>query len=169
MGERSESNLPMVGGMSSTKGDSVNEAAEAIEVAGYRPRVIVIDGDGDVLALLETMFEVADGFELVATSADADLGVLDAAAHQPDAVVVDLDLPNIDGVQVVGRLRRAAPRSRIIVFSAFPDPLTLMEVLRLGADEYLDKARTWADLLPTVELLCASPRAPQSWLPADVS
>jgi DNA-binding response OmpR family regulator len=153
----------MVGSDHSTKGDGMTEAA------GDRRRVIVIDGDGDVRALLETMLDVADGFELLSASADADRGVREAAAHQPDAVVVDLDLPNVDGVQVIGRLRRAAPMSRIIVFSAFPDPLTLVEVLRQGADDYLDKARTWADLLPTIELLCASPRSPRAWLPVRIS
>jgi DNA-binding response OmpR family regulator len=82
--------------------------------------------------------------------------------------VVDLDLPNLDGVEVIARLRGASPASRIIVFSAFPDPLTLLEVLRQGADEYLDKARTWADLLPTIELLCATPRRLRRWPAVDV-
>jgi DNA-binding NarL/FixJ family response regulator len=162
MSERSDSNVPMLDRHSSKKDEGMTE------VDGIRPRVVVIDADGDVRALLETMLEVADGFELLAVTADVDRGVKDAAAYQPDAIVVDLDLPNLDGVEVIARLRGASPASRIIVFSAFPDPLTLLEVLRQGADEYLDKARTWADLLPTIELLCATPRRLRRWPAVDI-
>jgi hypothetical protein len=40
------------------------------------------------------------------------------------------------------------------VFSAFPDPITLVSVLQAGADSYLDKATAWMDLLPTVAEVC---------------
>jgi two-component system NarL family response regulator len=122
--------------------------------SGGAPRVVVIDGDGDVRDLLEMMLEMADGFRLVHVAVDAERGVRQVAALQPDAVVYDLDLPDIDGIQAIARLRAASPRSRLIVISAFPDPMTLLEVLRQGADEYLDKSRVWADLLPVIELLC---------------
>jgi DNA-binding NarL/FixJ family response regulator len=119
-----------------------------------RPRVVVIDGDGDVSDLLEMMLEMADGFRLVHVAVDVQQGLQHVTALQPDAIVYDLDLPDIDGIQAIALLRAASPGSRIIVFSAFPDPFTLLEVLRQGADEYLDKARAWADLLPIIELLC---------------
>lgn len=126
--------------------------------------MVVIDGDGDVRDLLEMMLEMADGFRLVHVAVDAELGLRHVAALQPDAVVYDLDLPDLDGIQAIARLRAASPHSRIIVISAFPDPFTLLEVLRQGADEYLDKGRAWADLLPVIRLLCAgdelTPRSP---------
>lgn len=123
-----------------------------------RPGVIVIDGDGDVRSLLEAMLEVTEDFRLLGVAEDADTGIELAAALQPDAIVFDLDLPQHGGAQILPLLRVACPGSRIIVFSATPDPLTLVEVLRHGADEYIDKARAWADLLPTMALLCGAAR-----------
>jgi DNA-binding NarL/FixJ family response regulator len=141
------------------------------EVPGPRPRVVVIDGDGDVRDLLEAMLGVADGLHLVAVAADVETGLARVAEAQPDVVVLDLDLPEGEGeggegIPAVARLRAACPGSRIVVFSAFPDPLTLVEVLRRGADEYLDKARAWADLVPTIELLCAGAGDPVPTAPA---
>jgi DNA-binding NarL/FixJ family response regulator len=119
------------------------------------PRVVVIDSDGDIRDLLEAMLDVAEEFRLVKVFADAELGLEEVAARQPDAVVLDLDDPELDGMETIDRLREAAPAARIVVISNFPDPLTLLEALRHGADEYLDKARAWADVLPTIELLCS--------------
>jgi DNA-binding NarL/FixJ family response regulator len=126
-----------------------------VESGENGPRVVVIDGDGDVRNLLEMMLEVDDGFRLVHVAVDPRQGLKHVAALQPDAVVYDLDQPDIDGIQVIAHLRAASPQSRIFVISAFPDPVTLLEVLRQGADEYLDKARAWADLLPIMKLVCA--------------
>ena len=120
---------------------------------------MVIDSDGDVRDLLEAMIELADDLQLARAIGDAERGVASVAALQPDLVLFDLDRPDADAMQTVAELRAAAPDSRIIVFSAFPDPMTLMEVLRRGADDYLDKARTWAELLPVIDLLCARSRS----------
>jgi DNA-binding NarL/FixJ family response regulator len=120
-----------------------------------RPRVVVIDGDGDVRALLETMLEVAEDLELVGASAGVDTGVALVAGTRPDAVVLDLDPDEATGgMDAIVQLREACPEARIVVISSFPDPLTLVHVLRQGADEYLDKARVWADLLPAILHLC---------------
>ncbi len=131
------------------------------------PRVVVIDGDGDIRDLLEAMLDVAEEFRLVKVIADTELGVEAVRSLQPDAVVLDLDDPELEGMEMVIRLREVAPGTRIIVISAFPDPVTLIEALRHGADEYLDKARAWADLLPTIQHLCASPVVEPSARPSD--
>jgi DNA-binding NarL/FixJ family response regulator len=70
--------------------------------------------------------------------------------------VVDLELPDMSGMVVIAEIRAGLPASRIVVFSAFADLLTLFDALRSGADGYLDKASTWAELVPIVAELCTS-------------
>jgi DNA-binding NarL/FixJ family response regulator len=120
-------------------------------------KVVVIDDDPDILALVEMLFEVDDRFDLLAAAPDGRSGVAAVARLRPDAVVVDLELPDIDGLAVIREVRALLPDARIVVFSAFPDPFTLLDVLRVGADGYLDKATAWAELVPTVAGLCAEP------------
>jgi DNA-binding NarL/FixJ family response regulator len=124
--------------------------------------VLLIDDDEDVAGLVETLISVDDRFRLVATSQWAAQGVILADVLQPDAIVLDLHLPGMDGLEALPHLRRVS-RAAIVVFSSFPDPYTLLSVLRRGADAYVDKAQAWAELLPTIvntveELRAKSPR-----------
>ena len=69
----------------------------------------------------------------------------------------DLQLPGMGGLTALPLIRRRAPATRIVVFSAFPDPYTLVDVLQLGADGYLNKGTTWQELVPTLAALCQLP------------
>ncbi len=121
-------------------------------------RVVIVDDDADVRSLLEVLFDVDRRFQVVGTAVDGAQGVALAEREQPDVVVLDLRLPVMDGLTAIPLLRRCAPEARIVVFSAFPDPFTLLDVLRRGADSYIDKAMAWSDLLPTIAgLLTAEP------------
>ena len=111
-------------------------------------RVVVIDDDEDVRELLALMFDLDEKFELVGTAATGSEGVDVVCRLVPDAVVVDLELPGMDGLAVVDHVRELELDIRIVVFSAFPDPFTLLEVLRHGAHGYLNKATAWSELLP---------------------
>jgi DNA-binding NarL/FixJ family response regulator len=127
--------------------------------AAHQHRVVVIDDDPDVCALVEFLFEVDARFDLVGVAGDGRAGVAIVDALHPDAVVVDLDLPELGGLEAIAQIRVLCPDVRIVVFSAFPDPFTLLDVLRCGADSYLDKATAWAELIPTVADLCTESRA----------
>ena len=117
-------------------------------------RIVVIDDDPDVSALLALLFEVDDRFDLVGVAADGRNGIDIVSELEPDAVVVDLDLPEANGLDVIVEIHADLPDTRIVVFSAYPDPYTLLDALRCGADSYLDKATAWAELVPTVAALC---------------
>ena len=116
-------------------------------------RVVVIEDDDEVLGLLEVLFELDGRFEVVGTAASGDTGAAMVADLQPDVVILDLELPRVSGLSTLPVLRATAPDTRVVVFSAFADPMTLVDVLQLGADDYLDKATTWSELLPTIAAL----------------
>src|SRR5438552_1811829 len=124
---------------------------------GGRARVVVVDDDPDVQDLLEFMFEVDERFVVVGFAPDANTAVSLVERERPDAVVLDLQLPGMDGLTALPLIRRRAPEARIVVFSAFPDPFTLVDVLQLGADGYLNKTATWLELIPTLATLCGLP------------
>ena len=117
--------------------------------------IVVIDDDPDVRALVEMLLEVDERFDVLASVGEGRDGVDVVRRLQPDAVVVDLELPDIDGMTVVAEIRAVLPAARIVVFSAFADPFTLLDALRSGADGYLDKGSAWAELVPTLAELCS--------------
>src|SRR4051812_37979109 len=116
--------------------------------------IVVIDDDPDVRALVEMLFDVDERFDVLASVGEGRAGVDVVQRLRPDVVVVDLELPDIDGMAVIADIRAALPEAHLVVFSAFADPFTLLDALRAGADGYLDKASAWAELVPTVAELC---------------
>ena len=121
--------------------------------------VVLIEDEDEIRDVLRVLFDLDDRFRVVAEAADGLRGIAAVTAHQPDVVVLDMQLPGATGAEVIRAAHEASPGTRIVIFSSFPDPFTLLEVLRMGADSYLDKATAWMDLLPTILELCGVPGA----------
>ncbi|HET7490012.1 MAG TPA: response regulator transcription factor [Acidimicrobiales bacterium] len=114
-------------------------------------RVLLVEDDPDLRSLLETMLDKDGRFVVVAHATTAGDAIRLAEAERPDAVVVDLGL---DGLVALPGLRASLPGARIVVLSEFPDPLTLADTIGQGVDSYIDKGRTWCELIPTLAGLC---------------
>jgi two-component system KDP operon response regulator KdpE len=80
-----------------------------------RPTVLVIDDEPDLRRLLRTSLG-AEGYRVV-ESGSGPRGAIDAGSHKPDAAIVDLGLPGMDGVQVIRHIRQWSAMP-IIVLSA---------------------------------------------------
>ena len=124
-----------------------------VETAGGQYGIVLIDDDEEIAPLVEALIDVDGRFALRGRATTAIDGIELAGDLQPDLVLLDLHLPGMDGLEAIPGLRRAA-RCPIVVFSNFPDPFTLMDVLRAGADAYVDKLRAWSDLVPTMVAVC---------------
>jgi DNA-binding NarL/FixJ family response regulator len=116
--------------------------------------VVLVEDDIEVRDLIAILFEMDGRFEVVAEAGDGASGLEAVQLHRPTAVVLDLQLPVLPGTAAIAAMRMASPHTRIVVFSAFPDPFTLLDVLQHGADSYLDKATAWEELVPVVAHLC---------------
>lgn len=126
------------------------------EEAPPRPlEVLLVDDDREVRGLLELILDDDGRFKVVAHAGDGAEALALAERLRPRVVVLDLQMPGMDGLTALPGLRRTLPDARIVVFSAFPDPFTLVDVVERGADGYIDKGRAWCDLLPTLAGLCA--------------
>src|SRR3989440_1381397 len=130
------------------------EIAPGDRATGASRTVVLVEDDVEVRDLIAVLFRLDGRFEVVAETGDGVAGVEAVRRHGPSAVVLDLQLPILPGTEAIAAMRSASPHTRIVVFSAFPDPFTLLEVLHHGADSYLDKATAWEELVPIVAELC---------------
>jgi two-component system KDP operon response regulator KdpE len=107
-------------------------------------RVLVVEDDADIRSVLRTLLESA-GFrvELAATAARA---LIEARANRPDAVLIDLGLPDRDGQQLITEIRAFAPIP-IIVLSARTAEQEKITALDHGADDYVTKPFNAGELL----------------------
>jgi len=104
-----------------------------------RHRVVLVDDHADVREMLRLRIDATDDLTVVGTAATAGDGVEVVRDLQPDVVLLDIGLPDLDGVQVIPRLREAAPATRIVMLSGYAASENGDAALRAGADGYVEK------------------------------
>jgi DNA-binding response OmpR family regulator len=113
--------------------------------------ILVIDDQRDLAELIRRILE-REGFEVIIANSGRD-GLQVAQEHRPDLVVLDLTMPDLDGLEVC-RALRSDPRRRdmpIIVLSARSSAGDRVRGLKLGADDYLVKPFASAELVARVQ------------------
>jgi DNA-binding NarL/FixJ family response regulator len=105
-----------------------------------RARVLLADDHALIRRLLRRAISAHPALEFVGEAADGAQALELARSLAPDVVVLDLAMPELDGLQVAGALRTDLPDCAILVFSAFDAARVAAAALAAGADRYLEKA-----------------------------
>ena len=109
-----------------------------------KPLILVVEDDGTVRNLIATTLKSNDYRFL--TAADGEAAIAAASTRQPDIVLLDLGLPDMDGVEIIRRIRSWS-QMPIIVISARSEDGDTIAALDAGADDYLTKPFSVAELL----------------------
>jgi two-component system, NarL family, response regulator LiaR len=113
-------------------------------------RILVVDDHAVVREGLRAFLALQDGFEIVGEAADGEEALERAAALDPDVILMDLVMPNRDGVSAMRELRQRNSRARVIVLTSFLDDDRLLPALESGAAGYLLKNSQPAELARAV-------------------
>ncbi len=97
-----------------------------------RIRLVLVDDHAIVLDGLEQLFRLEPEFEVVARCTTAETAVRAVEAYQPDVIVMDLAMPDLDGLWVLGRLAELNLPTRAVLLTAHVDEAKLVEAIRLG-------------------------------------
>ena len=109
-----------------------------------KPLILVVEDDATVRNLITTTLKANEYRYL--TAPDGETALLNAATQQPDIVLLDLGLPDMDGTEIIQRIR-AWSQMPIIVISARSEDTDKIAALDSGADDYLTKPFSVAELL----------------------
>lgn len=107
-------------------------------------QILVVEDDAPVRNLITTTLKAHD-YRFI-TSMTGEGAVMEAASHNPDVILLDLGLPDIDGVEVIQRIRGWS-NVPIIVISARSEDADKIDALDAGADDYLTKPFSVDELL----------------------
>jgi FixJ family two-component response regulator len=116
--------------------------------------VCLLDDDPSVLKGLGRLFASVD----LDTETFTDPGKFLAYArtHRPAVVLIDVHMPQMNGLEVQSRLRKISPSTRVIIFTGKDDPLVRSAALNAGASAFLAKPLDDEELLITIRLALAS-------------
>ena len=124
-----------------------------MESGAASPRVLVVDDDPDVLASLERGLRLS-GFE-VSTAVDGAEALRSATETRPDAIVLDINMPIMGGLEAAEQILQLAPGTRIIFLSQDDSEDMIEAAMAKGARAYVVKTHSGTDLVKAVDAVVA--------------
>lgn len=122
----------------------------SMKTAGRIIRVVIADDHNVVRAGIRELLSDADDIEVVGEARNGRDAVDIALARRPDVVVMDINMPELSGVEATRQIRGAAPEVRILVLTAYQDDPYIYGLLDAGASGYILKTAEDADILRAV-------------------
>jgi DNA-binding NarL/FixJ family response regulator len=104
-----------------------------------RIRVLLVDDHSVVRMGLKSFFDMLDDIEVVGEASDGSEGVAMARRLKPDVVLMDLLMPNMDGVTAIGRIKAEMPETEIVTMTSFIEEEKVTAALEAGASGYVLK------------------------------
>jgi DNA-binding NarL/FixJ family response regulator len=107
--------------------------------AGPPLRIVIADDQASVREGLVLLLDALPDIEVVAAAADGQQALQLVAEHQPDAILLDLHMPVLDGIGATRRLRAEHPGVAVVILTTYADDGSVLDALQAGARSYLTK------------------------------
>ena len=128
-------------------------------------RILTVDDHALLRAGIASLVEFEPDMELVAQASTGREGIEQFRRHRPDITLMDLQMPDISGIEAIIAIRSEFPDARIIVLTTYVGDVQVVRALKAGARGYLLKASVHVDLLETIRAVHAG----QKRVPPDVA
>jgi DNA-binding NarL/FixJ family response regulator len=135
-------------------------------------RVLIVDDHAVVRRGLTDLLEAADGISVVGAVEDGSLAAQAVSSLSPDLVLMDLSMPEVDGIEGTRQVLAARPDTKVIVLTSFSESARILAALVAGAVGYLLKDAEPAEIVKAVHDAAAggvplSPQAARALLPGN--
>ena len=114
-------------------------------------RLLIVDDVPQVRAELRTLLSLAGAIEIVGEAANGLEAVTQAAKLQPDVVLMDLEMPVMNGYEAARKIKAQSPDCRVIAFTVHETAETLERAFESGVDAFLVKGSPLAGLLQEIQ------------------
>ncbi len=109
-------------------------------------RVVIADDQASVREGLVLLLGGLPGIDVVGAAADGEQALGLVAEHQPDAILLDLHMPVLDGIAATRRLTAEHPGVAVVILTTYADDESVLDAMRAGARSYLTKDADRADI-----------------------
>jgi DNA-binding NarL/FixJ family response regulator len=116
--------------------------------------VSIVEDNDQLRATLARLINRAEGFRCVSHYGNAEAALEGLPKDRPDVVLMDINLPGMNGVECVRRLKQAAPNTLVVMLTAYEDTDNIFNALAAGAAGYLLKRAPRSELLEAIREVC---------------
>jgi DNA-binding NarL/FixJ family response regulator len=116
-------------------------------------RILIADDHPIVREGLSAVLETQADFEIVGAAASGAQAVAQAADLHPDVILLDLELPELDGVAALRAIRAANPAAKVLIFTAFDTDERILSAVQAGAQGYLLKGAPRDELFQAIRVI----------------
>ncbi|MGW3991903.1 response regulator [Amycolatopsis sp. NPDC004772] len=127
--------------------------------------VVLADDEVLLRKALAALLPLEGGITVLAEAEDGEQAVAATLRHRPDVLVIDLEMPAVDGLGAVAEIRRARPEQVVLMLTRHARPGVLRKALKLGVQGFVSKAAEPAHITAVIQTLHAGKR----WIDPDVS
>ncbi|AQU67953.1 response regulator transcription factor [Streptomyces niveus] len=127
--------------------------------------VVLADDEALLRKALAALLTLEDGITVVAEAHDGESAVRATLRHRPDVLVIDLEMPGVDGLGAVEQIRRERPDQVVLMLTRHARPGVLRKALRLGVQGFVSKSAEPAHITSVINTLHGGRR----WIDPDVS
>ncbi len=122
-----------------------------MSTTGAPLRIVIADDQASVREGLVLLLGGLPGIDVVGAAADGEQALALVAEHHPDAILLDLHMPVLDGIETTRRLTVEHPGVAVVILTTYADDESVLDALRAGARSYLTKDADRADIASALQ------------------
>jgi DNA-binding NarL/FixJ family response regulator len=116
-------------------------------------RILIADDHDLMLRGIRTIIESHEGWTICGEAHDGREAIAKASELKPDIAILDISMPDVNGLVAIGKIRKASPNTEILILSVHHSEQLILEILKTGARGYIVKSDSDRDLVLAVEAL----------------
>lgn len=128
-------------------------------------KIAIVDDHDIIRAGIKSVLEKHPQYAVCVEAADGEAALKAAEEFKPDIMLLDISMPKLSGLDIITRIKRVSPRTKIIIISVYKLGAYILKALRCGVNGYINKDNVAEELIPALSRVSAG----GSYLGAEIS
>ena len=117
-------------------------------------RILLVDDQKFVQYKLKEMLSIDANLKIVGTAGDGEAAIARAESLKPDVILIDIEMPKMNGIEATKIISQRSPECKIIIFSSYDHQEYVQKIIEVGADGYILKSTPAEDLVTAIYSVC---------------